>query len=763
MKKKPFKKERSVKKECITSDLVVIGGGMSGVCCALTAARAGLNVTLVQDRPVLGGNASSEVRLWILGATSSMGNNNRWAREGGVIDEILVENLYRNKEGNSVIFDTILLEKVQEEPNITLLLNTSVFQTTKTTDHNIERVTGFCSQNSTQYKLEAPLFCDASGDGIVAFQAGAPFRMGAEDAEEFDEGFAPNVEDYGELLGHSIYFHTKDTGKPVRFVAPSYALKNIADLPRIKNYRLQDDGCRLWWVEYGGRLDTIHQSEEIKWELWKVVYGIWDYVKNSGNYPEAETMTLEWVGTIPGKRESRRFEGDYMLTQKDIVEQKYHKDAVAFGGWSLDLHPADGIYSDKRGCNQWHSKGVYQIPYRCFYSKSIDNLFLAGRIISASHVAFGSTRVMATCAHGAQAVGMAAVLASKYGITPRELTTDAKMEELQRALNKQGQSIPHIPLDDPHNLSNSATLEASNELVLQHLPDDGPWLPLTHSSAQMLPFKKGQTYTITLQVRVACQTGLNIQLRTSSKLQNYTPDVLLQQFDFSLKEGSQKIDICFDATLEDDQYAFICLMKNESVEIKCSEKRVSGLLSVFNKTNEDVSNYGRQDPPKDIGVEPFEFWIPERRPKGHNFSFEIEPAIQVFSVSSINNGSVRPTHQPNCWISSLQNESSWMRLKWKRIRQIKEIILMFDTDFDNPLESTLRGHSEDRIPFCVENYNVLDEHGEVRYQQRENYQTINKIVFEEPVRTSEITIEIQPSTEHINATNAVFEVLCYEE
>ncbi len=125
--------------------------------------------------------------------------------------------------------------------------------------------------------------------------------MGAESAEEFGELAAPNIKDYGELLGHSIFFYTKDVGKSVKFRAPSYAMKNPADLPKIRNFKLQDQGCRMWWVEYGGRLDTIHQTEEIKMELWKVLYGIWDHVKNSGDYPEADTLTLEWIGTIPGK------------------------------------------------------------------------------------------------------------------------------------------------------------------------------------------------------------------------------------------------------------------------------------------------------------------------------------------------------------------------------------------------------------------------------------------------------------------------------
>lgn len=373
--KESFITKRESRTETLRADFVIVGGGLSGTCAAITAARAGTSVVLIQDRPVLGGNASSEVRLWVLGATSHMGNNNRWAREGGVIDEILVENTFRNPEGNTILFDTILLEKVITEPNIRLLLNTSVYNVLKSNNSRIEEVEAFCSQNSTKYKVLSTWFCDASGDGIMAFLAGAAFRMGAESQSEFGEKFAPS-NDYGELLGHTIYFYSKDTGKPVTFTPPEYALKDITEIPRYKSFKATEFGCRLWWIEYGGRLDTVHETEKIKWELWKVVYGVWNHIKNSGNFPEAETLTLEWVGNIPGKRESRRFEGDYMLKQQDIVEQHTFDDAVAYGGWSIDLHPADGVFSEKPGCNQWHSKGIYQIPLRCYYSKNISNLFL---------------------------------------------------------------------------------------------------------------------------------------------------------------------------------------------------------------------------------------------------------------------------------------------------------------------------------------------------------------------------------------------------
>jgi hypothetical protein len=302
----PNRSTRPLRQETIETDLAVVGGGLAGTCAAIQAARAGIKVLLVQDRPVLGGNSSSEVRLWALGATSHMANNNRWSREGGLVDELLVENTYRNPEGNSIFWDALLLEKVHDEPNITLLLNTSVDQVDKKEASLIKSISAYCAQNETRYTIHAPLFCDASGDGVVGFQAGAAFRMGAEEPDEFGEGFAPD-QSYGQLLGHTIYFYSKDLGRPVNYVAPSFALKDITKIPRFKEIKAHHTGCNFWWIEYGGRRDTIHETEEIKHELWSIVYGIWDYIKNSGQFPEAKNLTLEWVGTIPGKARKSAF------------------------------------------------------------------------------------------------------------------------------------------------------------------------------------------------------------------------------------------------------------------------------------------------------------------------------------------------------------------------------------------------------------------------------------------------------------------------
>ncbi|MGV3558959.1 FAD-dependent oxidoreductase [Larkinella arboricola] len=740
------------------ADLIVVGGGLSGTCCAVTAARAGTRVVLVQDRPVLGGNSSSEVRLWVLGATSHMGNNNRWAREGGFIDEVLLENLYRNPEGNPLIFDTILLEKVISEPNITLLLNTAVYEVEKSGPETISGVKAFCTQNSTAYELTAPLFCDASGDGIMAFQAGAAFRMGAESTEEFGEKFAPTAE-YGELLGHSLYFYTKDTGKPVRFVPPAYALQDITKIPRYRRFNAKEFGCQLWWIEYGGRLDTVHDTETIKWELWKVVYGVWNHIKNSGQFPEAGTMTLEWVGQIPGKRESRRFEGDYILKQQDVVEQRTHPDAVAFGGWSLDLHPADGIFSEKPGCNQWHSKGMYQIPYRCFYSRNVKNLFIAGRIISASHVAFASSRVMGTSAHGGQAVGMAAALCTRDGLLPRDLTEPIRMHELQQELLKTGQHIPGLHLYDGSDLAQSATLTASSELILTEFPADGPLTPLTSAVGQMLPLATGPVPQLTVWASADQDTTLTVELRRSSKPENHTPDVTLQTLTVPVQRGQQELTLNFDAMIEEPAYVFVLFMKNEHVRLQYSELRVTGVLSVFNKVNAAVSNFGKQEPIEDIGVEAFEFWTPERRPKGQNLAMKINPGIALFGVENLRNGVQRPTNQPNGYVANPTDPNPTVTLSWPDVQRISRVELFFDGDFDHPLETVIMTHPETEVPFCVRDYLLCNDRKERIFQKTDNHQTRNTVYFEQPIESSSLTIHLK--TVNGAAPAALMEVRVY--
>lgn len=748
--------KRQTKKVNLESDLTVIGGGLAGTCCAITAARQGLKVVLVQDRPVLGGNSSSEVRLWVLGATSHMGNNNRWAREGGLINEILIENAYRNTESNPLIYDTILLEKVYEENNITLLLNTAVYEITKKNENEIHSVEAFCSQNSTHYTLSSDYFCDASGDGIAGFLAGAAFRMGAESSQEFGEKFAPEAE-YGELLGHSLYFYTKDTGQPVRFVPPKFALTDITKIPRYKKFSLKDQGCNLWWLEYGGRLDTIHDTEDIKWELWKVVYGVWNYIKNSGNFPEAETMSLEWVGTIPGKRESRRFEGDYILRQQDIVEQKEFADVVAYGGWSIDLHPADGVFSEKPGCNQWHSKGIYGIPYRSYYSRNISNLFLAGRIISASHVAFGSSRVMGTCAHGAQAVGIAAALCMRYGLNPAELGK-THIKELQLELLKEGQHLPGLALKDPLDLVQQAASIDAEEFKLSELRRADIWKVLEHSSAQMLPVQTGKMPSLKVQVQALKDISLEVQLRKSSKAANHTPDDIIETLHFDLNAGKQELELSFDIEFQEDCYAFVCFMKNPEIKLEYSNDRISGVVSVFNSTNPAVSNYGKQEPVEDIGVESFEFWCPQRRPQGHNIAMEIEPALSCFAADNLRNGLQRPVATVNAWVAPLGVKQPEVIFRWEEEVMIRKVVICFDCDYDNPMENVLLRQPDSVQPFCATDVYVCASGRQIGVI-RDNHEAQRTIILEEAVSTRELKLVVENNSG--SAPVALFEVRCY--
>ena len=580
-------------------------------------------------------------------------------------------------------------------------------------------------------------------------------------------------------LGHTIYFYSKDTGRPVKFVPPSFALGDITKIPRWRDIKFNDSGCRLWWLEWGGNLDTIHDSEKIKWELWRVAYGVWNYIKNSGQFPDAETLTLEWVGTIPGKRESRRFEGDYVLTQQDIVEQRRHADAVSYGGWAIDLHPSDGIYSERPGCQQWHSKGVYEIPYRTMYSRNITNLFLAGRIISASHIAFGSTRVMATSAHGGQAVGMAAAMCRRENVKPRDLLEPFRLKALQRELLRIGQFIPGVALNDPADLAGTAKITASSELQLSALPPSGERLPLTDSSAMMLPVQPGAMPRVELLLDVLARTTLRAELRVSSKSDNHTPDVTLAGLEVELDSGSgQKIPLQCEARIDVPRYAFVCLLKNEAVAVHLSDQRVTGVLALYHNGIKAVTKSSTQTPPPASGIESFEFWVPQRRPGGKNFALTIEPPLAVFGPSNLTNGFTRPTCQPNAWVADFAHEQPTLRLAWDKPQSIVRIELSFDTDFDHPMESVLLGHPERVMPFCVRELVVADgvrvtvtAGGHAANGERgsdterllgeiaQNHHSRQVIRLSQPVRTDSLEIRLVAPSANVPA--ALFAVRCY--
>ncbi len=719
-------------------DLVVVGGGLSGVCCAIAAARQGVKVALIQDRSVLGGNASSEIRVWVLGATSHMGNNNRWSREGGIVDEILVENMHRNKEGNPHLFDMVLLDKVLAESNITLYLDTVLYDLNMN-GRTIESVEALCSHNQTCYRLSAKIFTDASGDGVVGYLAGASYMLGAEDSSDHDEGFAQDKQEYGEQMGNTIFFYSKDTGKPVEYIAPDFALKDVERaIPRATNrgyLNPAQHGCKYWWLEYGGRLDTIYDAAQIKYELLRVVYGVWDYMKNSGNFPELANYTLEWVGSIPGKRENRRFKGLYTITQKDVIEQREHYDAVAYGGWSIDLHPADGVYSPKNGCNQWHSKGIYQIPYRAFVTEDVDNLLFSGRIISTTHVANGSTRVMCTCGHGAEAVGVAAALSIKISLLPRDYVAPERIVELQGELQRINHYIPRLTLEDGTNKLFEATVRPSSTLELSEIPSSQSYERLDFAVAQLIP-QSDKLGIVTVKVRASEATTLDFNLRHSLSPSNFTPEKIIQQQCIAIAAGEQEVTI--DITVESAGlgYLFLCFMANPLIEICQSDAAISGLTTVYNIKNEAVSNNGKQTPPDGIGVDAFEFWTPKRHPDSKLLAMKFSVSQKWFEPSNLLEPIYRPVVGANCWIAGFEDERPEIKIAWSSQQQIDSITLYLDTDYDNAMENVQMGHFYNTTPCCASEVEIYDSNDKMIAAVQNNYlATVNV-----PIETSTDTL-----------------------
>jgi hypothetical protein len=411
-------------------EFCVVGGGMAGLCAAVAAARLGVKTVLMHDRPVLGGNASSEVRMWICGA-SAHGEN---LRETGIIEEIQLENLYRNNYPNYSVWDSILYEKAAFQENLTLLLNCSCCGA-ETIDGRIFSVKGWQLTTETWHEVKADYFADCSGDSILAPLTGAEFRQGREASSEFNESIAPENADQ-RTMGMSCLIQARETGKPQKFIPPKWAYKYDEDFftkkfgEKLTPYKGNEN---FWWLEIGGMGDTVHDAEKNRDELLKIAFGVWDFFKN-GTRGGAENWALEWVGFLPGKRESRRYVGDHILTQNDVRAEGRFDDIIAYGGWSMDDHYPEGFYHHGGIPTIFHhAPAPYGIPYRSLYSKNIKNLFFAGRNISVTHTAMSSSRVISTCSILGQAVGTAAAMAVKYNLSPRGVY-EKKISELQDQL-----------------------------------------------------------------------------------------------------------------------------------------------------------------------------------------------------------------------------------------------------------------------------------------------------------------------------------------
>ena len=493
-----------------SADICVIGGGFAGICAAIAAARHGSKVILIHDRPMFGGNASSEIRMCPGGAHGP----NR--RETGIYEEIILNNLHRNPTRRYGIWDNVLFEAVKTQENLTSFLNCSVHDA-DTENNVIKAVYAWQLTTYKQFKFTADIFIDCSGDSILAELTGAEYRHGREARSEFNEEAAP-IEADSKTMGNSCLIQTREFTYKVPYTPPKYA--RVLDTE--ENMETRDHRCdfprtgNFWWMELGGMQNTIDDAEEIRDELIKLSFGVWDHIKNHGDHG-ADNWDLEFAGFLPGKRESRRYIGAHILNQNEVQAGGNFEDIIAYGGWKIDDHPPGGFDHKGEPTRYFKCPSPFGIPYGCICSKNIDNLMFAGRNISATHAAMAASRVMATCALLGQAAGTAAALAKEKSILPRDIS--GHIEELQDTLMNDDCWLPGLKrkISD---LCKSAKLTADcnedkdnlrngNDRPLDNSGDNGVYVPLDSDISYEL-----QEKAYVESVRIIFDSDLN---RTSIK------------------------------------------------------------------------------------------------------------------------------------------------------------------------------------------------------------------------------------------------------
>jgi|SRR5690554_4146622 len=428
-------------------DLVVIGGGVAGTTASITAARLGLKVALIQDRPVLGGNNSSEVRVHLGGRI----NVDPYPALGDVVKEI-GPSRGGNAQPGDFYEDEKKMQMVQAEENITLFTNYRAFAV-KTKNLHITEIHARHIETSEELSFKAPLFVDCTGDGTIGYLAGADYAMGRESKAEYGEPTAPEQSD-DMTMGASVQWYSAEDEYSTTFPYFQYGVE-------FNDKNVEEVTMGEWTWETGMNYDQINEFERIRDYGLLVVYSNWSWLKNSSVHKDKySNRSLDWVAYIAGKRESRRLLGDHVLTEQDLTDFVLYPDASAPTTWTIDLHYPDPKNTENFPDNEFLSIAVhksihpYPIPYRCFYSRNINNLFMAGRNISVTHVALGTVRLMRTTGMMGEVVGMAASIAAKYSTNPRGVYQN-HLEELKKIM-KEG--VGKYDVEDMQNYNLGGTL-----------------------------------------------------------------------------------------------------------------------------------------------------------------------------------------------------------------------------------------------------------------------------------------------------------------
>lgn len=761
---------------------VVVGGGMAGFCAAIAAARHGARTCLIQDRPVFGGNSSSEIRVTLHGAAAF----HTYARETGIISELFVEERARNHEEitengwTNSVWDMTMYDMAQSTPNLTFHLNTSVHEVVMKDDQTIQSIMALIANAETTIEISADLFIDCTGDGVIADLAGCEWRMGSEGRGEFNEPHAPEMAS-GDTMGNSIHFKAKDMGRPVPFVAPDWATKyEDAAYFYEQGRKPYDIRSGYWWIEIGVPWHTITDTEDIRHELTKHTLGIWDWIKNRDPKTKelAANYALDWIGQVPGKRESRRIMGEYFMTEHDPVNRKVFEDEIAYGGWFLDLHTPGGLLAmtSEHSSSEDYSEtteyaiksycGPYGIPFRIMLAKDVGNLMMAGRNVSVTHAALGTVRVMATGALMGQAAGTAAAIALKKGIAIKQVTTEA-MPELQQTLLRDGCFLPNAVNVDSADLAREASVTVSSEVAVygagpeskDHLPKLAEWNDRKDWSEQdeILHRRRGQWIAVSspqIDSLSVCLSNITDEPQTVDAVllkvdhiwdyRSEPQDGELATCTLTVPPGGRhwiewSSPTCAGQGLKPGAYVRLDLAANPNVIWHAAGAIIPGHISAFEMGEDRMRRYE----------------------KGMTMSYIISPPQKAFGGSNIISGVTRPYRSTNLWRSDpLQPLPQWVELSWDTKQRVGTVEITFAGHLFREYHAYGPLY---RDPQCVKDYRIqawIDGEWKDVVHVVDNYQRHVRHTLLETIVAEKLRVLIEATNGDPSA--AVYEVRCYE-
>lgn len=732
---------------CGSWDVVVVGAGVAGSCAGLAAARHGARVLVLQDRPMPGGNASVELGVCVDGAASRQ----RHAREGGIVEECNRRRIAA-KESR---WSSTLQDAFDAEPNLTTHRNRRVAGVRMESEKSLRGVDAMDVLTGERYHYDAKLFIDATGDGWVGYFAGAERMFGREERSRWNESLAPEVADAvtmsGCLIGPkglSLRAEPTDTDQPFSGVPWAPHFKDDASFGR----QVRNVTGGNWWMEHRGSVDDLWGGEQARDELIRITFGYWDYVKNrwSGR-AEAAKHRLVWVPISNGRREGFRLVGDYVLTQNDVVGAFDFEDVIGHGGWPLDVHHPEGIYSGAEG--PFHSNmhvPLHKIPYRCCYSKNIENLMMAGRCMSVSHVALGTVRVQGTLGVIGQAVGTAAALALRHHTTPRGIY-EGHLKELQQTLLKDDLFLPDLQNQDPADLARSAHVTASSvadrETWLDLNLRGGHWVELDQARAVSFPREGDRALTelhLLLRSRSTEAVTLHAHLREAD-----------QPGDF---EDSRDVAVA-TVTVLPGKSAWCCFPVSALTTLRYYWVWLEPASGVdwWYMTNEPLDVWGAHSP---NGAAPWQ----AKNNTSYALLTEAPDATPLdYSPAQVINGISRMTgHQTNQWASDpARSLPQWLQLEWQVPVTFNTIHLTFDTDMNRP--PMAYSPAPAGVPQCVKDYTLEAEvDGSWISIVVEKNNILRKRIHRIPeLKASRLRVIVHAP--HGDASARIFEVRVYKE